>query len=130
MSLLGIAGKELNEGQFVMQMSCYNMEKKRKLKIKCDCDTYFEERIVKDKFYYPIMVCPTCNHKVFTAEQAKQYVRLERMHEKLKRKHKIIRIGNALGITLPRALGEIGVKEGGIVTFQQLGRKTLKLVFT
>ncbi|MBI4016411.1 MAG: hypothetical protein HY363_01835 [Candidatus Aenigmarchaeota archaeon] len=103
------------------------MEKQRK-ELRCNCDGYFEEQIIQKEFYYPIMMCKKCGHRVFTVEQAKQYVRLDSIHEKLKRKRKIIRIGNALGVTLPKALENLGIKEGVLVSFQQLGKKSLKLV--
>ncbi len=104
------------------------MEAERKLRMRCDCGSFFEEGIIKKKFEYPIMVCPKCNHRVFTVSQAKQYVRLERLYEMLKRKRKVIRIGNALGVTLPKVVDEFGIKEGMFVSFQAMGKKALKLV--
>ena len=102
------------------------MEKKRQV-MHCDCGGYFREVIELEGFSYPIMACEKCDHRVFTIAQAKQYVRLERLHEKLQRKRKIIRIGNALGLTIPKILESWGFKEGKKVTFERIGDKAFKI---
>ncbi len=106
------------------------MEKKGKMKVvemRCDCGEYFEERVVTEGFSFPITVCRGCGHRVFTVEQAKQYVRLERLHKSFRRKRKLIRIGNGLGFTLPKTLQEWGFKEGMSVSIERLGKNALKI---
>ena len=101
------------------------METKTKINITCNCGEKFTEQTVTEEFSYPVMVCKGCGHKTFSVEQAKNYVHLERQHEKLQKQRKIIRIGNSLGITLPNAIDDF--KEGTPVTLQRLGKKTFKL---
>jgi len=98
--------------------------------MRCNCGGIFNEVLHKDTFSYPIMECSSCRHSVFSIEQAKQYVRLERLHEKLTKQRKVIRVGNALGVTLPKVVRELGIKEGMTVSFQSLGKKALKLVIS
>ena len=105
------------------------MEKKRTLKIRCNCGRYFEDQIVTEDFTYPIMVCPGCDHKTFSIEQAKEYVRRERTHKALSKKRKVIKIGNALGVTLPKILQEYGIHKGTSVTFGSRDGKKIQLVF-
>ncbi len=72
-------------------------------------------------------MCPNCGHRTFTVEQAKEYARRERTHKALSKKRKVIRIGNALGLTLPKVLQEWGLKEGTPVSFV-MENKTIRLV--
>ncbi|HLD04997.1 MAG TPA: hypothetical protein VJG90_04740 [Candidatus Nanoarchaeia archaeon] len=97
-------------------------------KIRCDCGGILASKIVRfKKFETKALVCPKCNYTGLSMEQAKKYVELKQLHQTIDAERKIIKIGNSMGITLPDALKEFGVKVGQKVKTEALGPKSFKV---
>jgi hypothetical protein len=63
-------------------------------------------------FTVPAMVCPICGFVTLTLEQAKRLQGLQQLQELLGGETKITRVGDSLGIQLPKGIGDFGIKEG------------------
>jgi len=97
-------------------------------KIKCDCGGVLTRKMTRfPDFETEAMVCPKCNFTTLTLEQAKKYVKLKQLHQTIDAERKIIKIGNSMGITLPDALKEFGVKVGQKVKTEALGPRSFKV---
>jgi len=81
--------------------------------IRCDCGHVLEEREVAIAGFTTLaMVCPHCGFVTLTLEQAKRLQRLQKLQELLGAEREITKIGDSLGILLPREITEFGVEEG------------------
>lgn len=100
------------------------MEKERK--IRCDCGTFMVEKETDNEgIISPATLCPKCGYKTFTLEQAKEYVKLRKMHDVIDEERKIIKIGNSKGITLPK---ELRLKVGQKVKTEALTSNSFKVI--
>ncbi|MBS3168317.1 hypothetical protein J4216_04285 [Candidatus Woesearchaeota archaeon] len=100
------------------------MEEERK--IKCDCgQILIEKKADFDNFKTKAMVCPKCNFITLTRDQAREYIKLKRLHDIIDKESKIIKIGNSMGITLPEELKEFDIKIGKKVKLKALDTKTI-----
>ena len=102
------------------------MAKERK--IKCDCGGFLVEKATKfNHFETKAMVCPNCGFTTLTKEQAEKYAKIKQLHQIVDAERKIIKIGNSMGLTLPDALQEFGMKVGKKIKTEALNQKSFKV---
>ena len=100
-------------------------------KLKCSCGgTYREQSVVFEGCTVEAMVCSRCSDETFTIEQSKKLFALAQMKKVLDKERKIIRIGDSIAITLPKAFEEQGWRVGKAVHLEYLTKKSLKIEVT
>ena len=98
-------------------------------KLICICGGTIEEGIVDyEGFSISGFTCNKCGEITFSPEQFKIVLQLKEVATKLNSKRKVVRIGNSLGITLPKAIKEIGVKEGSYIELKLGNKKRIELL--
>ena len=97
-------------------------------KIKCDCSGIFEEKTVEfEGFLVKAMKCNKCDEITFRPEQFKKVLALKELAKEINGKRKVVRIGNSIGIILPKAVEKIGIKTGKNVAVTLENRREIKI---
>ncbi len=102
------------------------MEKARKMK--CECGGYLKQVMVSwDGIKAPGLRCGRCREETVSSRQVGMMLRKARLEHALRRKRKILQVGNAMGITIPEELKNIGFRVGRRVRTELVGDKSLKV---
>ncbi|RJQ21177.1 hypothetical protein C4580_02955 [Candidatus Woesearchaeota archaeon] len=97
-------------------------------KIKCDCGRTLEEKeVIIERIQTPALVCPNCQFRTLTVEQAKTFQKRLEFHRAIDQQKQIIRIGNSMGITLPEKLKDFGLKIGHKVKLEAIDEKSFRV---
>lgn len=100
-------------------------------KIKCHCSGFFEEKTVEfEGFDVKGMKCNKCGEITFLPEQFKAVLALKELAKGIDSERKIIKIGNSLGFTLPKAVEGLGLKIGQKIQVKLEDRKKLGVVLS
>ena len=84
--------------------------------LKCDCGgTFVEQSYDFEGITSEASVCDKCGHVTLNLAQAERLAKLREMQVLLAGERKLIKMGNSIGLTLPRRLAEYGFKIGGKV---------------
>ena len=95
---------------------------------KCNCGGKIEEsKTILEGFLVDSLVCSKCSEITLTPESAKELLRLREESEKINSQRKIVRIGNSIGVTLPREAEKIGFTEGAEVDVQLIGEHQITI---
>ncbi len=95
------------------------------MKIRCHCKGEFKAKIKNfEGLESEALVCQKCGYVTLTMKQAGKLLKLKEIRDSFRRARKTIRIGNAVGITLPK---EFVNKEGRPVNIIPLDEHTLKI---
>ncbi len=95
------------------------------IKMKCNCKGEFKEQIqIFEELECEALVCQKCGYVTLTRKHAEKLMKLKHLREMFHKERKIIKIGNAMGVTLPK---EFAQKEGQAVTMVPLDEHTIKL---
>jgi ArsR family metal-binding transcriptional regulator len=105
----------------------HSMAKERKMI--CTCGGVMELTTLHwFGFAIPGRKCDKCGEETVSATQSKLIDRRLRLQQVLRRPRKVIQIGNAMGITLPEDLKEIGIKIGKRVRAELIDDHSFKVV--
>ena len=97
--------------------------------LKCSCGGKFEEKAVEfEGSCVKALKCDKCSELTFTPNQFKKIIALRELAKEVNSTRKVVRIGNSLGITLPKAVGQLGLKVGASVALRLGDMKTLELI--
>ena len=100
-------------------------------KIKCNCGGIFREATVEfEGFDIKALKCSKCGELTFTPEQFKKALLLKELAKEINSTRKVVKIGNSLGITLPKAAKQLGLKSGSKVELRLGNKKTLELIIS
>ena len=95
------------------------------MKMRCNCKGEFKEEIKDfEGLESEALVCQKCGYATLTMKQAGKLLKLKELRDLFRKARKTIRIGNAVGITLPK---EFVGKVGGFVKIIPLDDHTLKI---
>ena len=95
------------------------------MKMRCDCKGEFKEQLqVFEGLESEALVCQKCGDVTLTRKHAEKLMKLKHLRDMFRKGRKTIKIGNAIGITLPK---EFALKEGRVVTIIPLDEHTIKL---
>ena len=95
------------------------------MKMRCDCKGAFKEEVRNfEGLQSEACVCQKCGYVTLTMKQAGKLLKLKEIRDWFRRGRKTIKIGNAVGITLPK---EFVGKEGRPVEITPLDIHTLKI---
>lgn len=95
------------------------------MKLQCECKGRFkEEKKDFEGLECEALVCHNCGYVTLTRKQAEKLLNLKELRDLFRKARKTIRIGNAVGITLPK---EFVGRVGGLVTIIPLDDHTLKV---
>jgi hypothetical protein len=95
------------------------------MKMRCDCKGEFKTEIKDfEGLQSEALVCQKCGYVTLTMKQAGKLLKLKEMRDFFRKGRKTIRIGNAVGITLPK---EFVGKEGRPVQITPLDAHTLRV---
>ena len=95
----------------------------------CSCGGIFEDKQVEfEGFDVKALKCNRCGELTFTPEQFKDVLALRELANKISSRRRIVRIGNSLGITLPKSVKELGLGIGSEVKIKLANRKSLQIV--
>lgn len=101
------------------------------VKIKCNCGGSFIEKTVEfEGFDVKALKCSKCGEITFTPEQFKKILMLKELAKEINSTRKVVKIGNSLGITLPKAAKELGLKLGSRIELKLGPKKNLELIIT
>jgi hypothetical protein len=96
--------------------------------IKCSCGGVFRKETVEfEGFDVEALKCSKCGEKTFTPVQFKKVLELRESAKEINSVRKIVRIGNSLGITLPKGIKGLGLKAGSKVKLRLENKKTIEL---
>ena len=97
-------------------------------KIKCSCNGTFEEETVPfEGFQVEALKCNKCDEITFTPEQFKKVLALKELAKEINSKRKVVKIGNSIGVLLPKAVEKIGIKKGKRVDIRLGNKKEIKI---
>lgn len=103
------------------------MAKERKMI--CECGGGMKPTNVK---WFGVLIpgrkCTLCKEETISSTQSKNLERQVRLRQALQRSRKIVRVGNAMGITLPEELRTIGFKIGKRVKTELLDEQSFKVI--
>ncbi|MBI2529721.1 MAG: hypothetical protein HYW05_01075 [Candidatus Diapherotrites archaeon] len=99
------------------------------IKVKCNCGGEFREQTVEfEGFDVKGLKCSKCGELTFTPEQFRKILALKELAKEVNSTRKVVKIGNSLGITLPKAINALGLKVGSKIALRLEDRKRLQLV--
>ena len=84
--------------------------------LKCDCGgTFIEQPYDFEGITSQALACDKCGHVTLNLQQAERLGKLKELQGLLAGERKLIKMGNSIGLTLPRRLTEYGFKVGSKV---------------